>query len=94
MQKTKLKYSKEKFYIRLKVMDKPGVLADITSLFKKQKISISSMFQMENKKSTAVPLIFMTHNVDNRELVKAIYRIEKLENVKSKAIIIKIEESL
>ena len=94
MHKTKLKYSKEKFYIRLKVMDKPGVLADITSLFKKQKISISSMFQMENKKSTAVPLIFMTHNVYNRELVKAIYRIEKLKNVKSKATIIKIEESL
>ena len=31
------------------VDDKPGVLADITLFFKKQKISIKSMFQLDNK---------------------------------------------
>ena len=40
---------KGKFYLRIGVLDKPGVLADITSFFKRQKISISSMFQLEKK---------------------------------------------
>ena len=40
---------KGKFYLRIGVLDKPGVLADITRFFKRKKISISSMFQLEKK---------------------------------------------
>ena len=48
------------------VDDKPGVLADITHFFKKQKISIKSMFQLDNKIKNIVPLIFVTHKIQKK----------------------------
>ena len=57
-----------KFYIRMGVDDKPGVLADITLFFKKQKISIKSMFQLDNKIRNIVPLIFVTHKVSEKKI--------------------------
>ena len=66
---------KGKFYLRMGVLDKPGVLADITSFFKRKKISISSMFQLENKISGYIQLIFVTHNVLEKQLVLTIKKI-------------------
>ena len=85
---------KGKFYIRMSVMDKPGVLADITSLFKKQKISISSMFQLEKKISTHAQLIFITHTILEKQLLLAIKKIKKIDKVKTKINFIRIENNL
>ena len=85
---------KGKFYLRIEVLDKPGVLADITSFFKKQKISISNMFQLEKKISGYVQLIFVTHNILERQLILTIKKIEKLDKVKTKVNVIRIENSL
>ena len=72
------------------MFDKPGVLADITSFFKSQKISISNMFQLE-KISGYVQLIFVTHNILERQLTLTIKKIEKLDKVKTKVNVIRIE---
>ena len=85
---------KGKFYIRMSVMDKPGVLADITAFFKRQKISISTMFQLEKKYSKYVQLIFVTHLINEKQLILAIKKIEKLAKVKNKVKFIRIENSL
>ena len=63
---------KGRFYIRVVVLDSPGVLADITAFFKRKKISISSMFQLEKKLSTFVQLVFVTHQVNEKQLILAI----------------------
>ena len=39
------------------------------SFFKKQKISIKSMFQLDNKIKNIVPLIFVTHKIEEKKLV-------------------------
>ena len=57
-----------RFYIRMGVDDKPGVLADITHFFKKKKISIKSMFQLDNKIKNIVPLIFVTHKIEENKI--------------------------
>ena len=85
---------KGKFYLRMGVLDKPGVLADVTSFFKRQKISISSMFQLEKKISGYVQLIFVTHNILERQLILTIKKIEKLDKVKTKVNVIRIENSI
>ena len=82
---------KGKFYIRILVKDKPGVLADITGFFKKQKVSISSMFQLESKNKKTVPLIFITHFIKEKEINLAVKKIEKIDKVIKKATIIRIE---
>ena len=85
---------KGKFYLRIGVLDKTGVLADITSFFKRQKISISNMFQLEKKISGYVQLIFVTHNILEKQLILTIKKIEKLDKVKTKVNVIRIENSI
>ncbi len=85
---------KGRFYIRVVVLDSPGVLADITAFFKRKKISISSMFQLEKKLSTFVQLVFVTHQVNEKQLILAIKKIEKLVKVKTKVKFIRIEDNL
>ena len=65
---------KGKFYLRMGVLDSPGVLADITAYFKSKKISISSMFQLEKKIEGFIQLIFVTHNVEEKQLRIAILK--------------------
>ena len=82
---------KGKFYVRILVKDEPGVLADITGFFKKQKVSIRSMFQLESKNKKTVPLIFTTHFIKEKEINLAVKKIEKIDKVIKKATIIRIE---
>ena len=75
-------------------MDTPGVLADITAFFKRNKVSISTMFQLEKKISNFVQLIFVTHQIIEKQLTLSIKKIEKLDKVKTRIKIIRIEENL
>ncbi len=85
---------KGKFYIRMGVMDTPGVLADITASFKRKKISISTMFQLEKKISNYVQLIFVTHYINEKQLILSIKKIEKIDKVRTKIKLIRIEENI
>ena len=85
---------KGKFYIRMGVLDKPGVLADITSFFKRKNISISSMFQLEEKILGYIQLIFVTHNILEKHLVLTLKKIEKIDKVKTKVNFIRIENNI
>ena len=68
-----------RFYIRMGVNDKPGVLADITLFFKKKKISIKSMFQLDNKIKNLVPLIFVTHKVTEKKIYSVLKKMAVLD---------------
>ena len=81
-----------KFYIRMGVEDKPGVLADITLFFKKQKISIKSMFQLDNKVKNIVPLIFVTHKVTEKKISLVLKKMDALKKIKTKIVLLRIEE--
>ena len=94
LKKISMKERKGKFYIRMGVMDSPGVLADITAFFKRKKISISTMFQLEKKVFSFVQLIFVTHQINEKQMILAIKKIEKLAKVKTKVKFIRIENNL
>ncbi len=81
-----------KFYIRMGVDDKPGVLADITLFFKKQKISIKSMFQLDNKIKNIVPLIFVTHKITEHKISLVLKKMKALKKIKTKIVLLRIEE--
>ncbi|MDR1011978.1 MAG: homoserine dehydrogenase, partial [Opitutaceae bacterium] len=63
--------SVSQFYIRLGVLDKPGVLARVAAIFRDSKISISSLVQPESQVAGNVPLIIMTHACKEAALQKA-----------------------
>ena len=80
-----------RYYVRLDVVDRPGVLAKIAAIFAAAKIGISSVIQPEGHEGESVPLIFMLHDAPNAAMRKALAKIAKLPPVKSKPVMIRVE---
>jgi len=70
---------KSKYYLRIAVNDKVGVLEKIAHILAKHNISIESFLQ--KPKNGYVKLLFATHKCKEKEIKKAIKEIEKLEFV-------------
>lgn len=71
---------KSKYYVSLLVKDEPGLLAAIAGVFGKNKISVESVKQI-SKPDGSASLAFMTHDARESNMVKALGKIEQLENV-------------
>ncbi|MBU4313659.1 MAG: homoserine dehydrogenase [Actinobacteria bacterium] len=81
-----------KFYILIDVVDKPGVLARIAEVFGRNLVSINSMIQKQTDKEKSARLIFITHEVVNKNLYKSIREISKLDVVDKVLSIIRVED--
>ncbi|OGS21172.1 MAG: hypothetical protein A2252_05180 [Elusimicrobia bacterium RIFOXYA2_FULL_39_19] len=83
-----------RFYIRVTAVDKPGVLAKISSILAKYNISIAGVFQKDpiTSKKAYVPILMITHKLKESDLRKAVDEIDKLPIIKSKTVLIRIEE--
>jgi homoserine dehydrogenase len=80
-------------YLRLRVLDRPGVLADITRILADASISIEAMMQKEpGEGEEQVDIIMLTHLAREKNVNAAITRIESLPVVKGKVTRIRLEE--
>jgi homoserine dehydrogenase len=80
------------YYLRLRVADQPGVLADITRILADQQISIEAMIQREPDEGEAqTDIIMLTHKTIEKNADAAIVKIEKLPVVKKKIIRLRME---
>lgn len=74
-----------KYFIRMKAKDEPGVLAEVTGLLAKEKISVSAMMQKDAGPDGKATLIFITHSAPEKAMQRAINalnpEITKVENV-------------
>ena len=83
---------KSSYYLRLRVINKAGVLAKITKLLGSKSISIESIIQKEEKfPDNTVPLVIETHEVEEKNLLNAIKSIERIKEVKNKVVKFRIE---
>ena len=81
------------YYLRLRVADKPGVLADITRILADAQISIGAFLQKEPAEGThATDIIMLTHNTIEKRVDAAIARIEALETALSSVTRIRVED--
>jgi homoserine dehydrogenase len=82
-----------RYYLRMKVQDKPGVLADITRILADLRISIEAMVQKEPRAGEAeVDIIMLTHLTVEKSVAAAIAKIEKLPVVVGAVTRIRLEE--
>jgi homoserine dehydrogenase len=80
-------------YLRMRVQDKPGVLADITRILADQGISIEALVQKEPRGGEEqVDLVMLTHMTVEKNVDAAIAKIEKLPVVVGKVTRIRLEE--
>jgi homoserine dehydrogenase len=81
------------YYLRLRAMDKPGVLADITRILAGLDISIDAMVQKEpNEGEDQVDIIMLTHLAVEKNINSAIIKIEKLQAVMGNVTRIRLED--
>jgi homoserine dehydrogenase len=81
------------YYLRMRVLDRPGVLADITRILADREISIEAMIQKEPPEGEdRTDIILLTHRSIERQVVDAIAKIEALATVKGKVVRIRMEE--
>jgi homoserine dehydrogenase len=81
------------YYLRMRVQDKPGVLADITRILADRDISIDAMIQKEPPEGEEqTDIILLTHRTIERNAVAAIATIEALPTVNGKVVRIRLEE--
>ncbi|WMJ08919.1 homoserine dehydrogenase [Nitrosomonas sp. sh817] len=81
------------YYLRIQVVDKPGVMAEITRIVAEQNISISALLQKEaSDESDQVSVIMLTHLTVEKNINAAINRIEALPVVTGKVFRLRIEE--
>ncbi|MEA1917438.1 MAG: homoserine dehydrogenase [Campylobacterota bacterium] len=78
-----------KYYLRLKVEDRSGVLAKITSLFEEYNISIETMLQRPFDEGSA-NLLFATHEAKESSIQEVMKKLESLEFIKAAPAMIRI----
>jgi homoserine dehydrogenase len=71
------------YYLRLTVIDEPGVLAQIANILGSHKIGISSVIQPEGHEGDAVPLVLIIHDAPYGRMQTALGLIQGLACVKS-----------
>jgi homoserine dehydrogenase len=81
------------YYLRLRVQDKPGVLADITRILADEQISIDAVIQKEpGEGEEQTDLIMLTHQTREKRINAAIKKIEALGVVAGKVTKLRLEE--
>ena len=81
------------YYLRMRVLDRPGVLADITRILADRSISIDAMIQREPEEGEEqVDIIMLTHRTQEKNVNAAIGAIEALPVVTGKITRIRLEE--
>ena len=66
-------------YIRLSLLDQPGSMAKVMTIFGKHNISISSVIQKERQEEGYAPVVILTHKATEAEFTAAIEEISALD---------------
>ncbi|WP_420405252.1 homoserine dehydrogenase [Nisaea sp.] len=80
------------YYLRLMVIDRPGVLADVTAVFRDHGVSVEAMIQRARNPDEAVPLVLTTHETPETAIRASLEEIAKLDSVQEEPRQIRIEE--
>jgi len=81
------------YYLRMRVLDRPGVLADITRILADRDISIDAMIQKESPEGEdQTDIILLTHRTIEKRVVDAMAKIEALATVRDRVVRIRMEE--
>jgi len=79
------------YYIRLMVVDRPGVFADVAAALRDEQVSMESILQRMRDPDGAVPVVMTTHDVEEAALNRALARFAALDTVVEPPRMIRIE---
>jgi homoserine dehydrogenase len=80
------------YYFRFMVLDRPGVLSKISGVLGQHDISIQSVQQKGRKTDGSVPVVMVSHRAKEEDVQKALMKINHLDVVSKKTVLIRIED--
>jgi homoserine dehydrogenase len=80
------------YYMRLMVLDQPGVIADVAAALRDEHVSLESMIQRGRAPGEAVPVVLTTHVTEEAAMRRALDRIAALDAVLEPPRLIRIED--
>ncbi|NCC53083.1 MAG: homoserine dehydrogenase [Spartobacteria bacterium] len=83
---------KARYYLRLTLLDKPGVMATVAKILGNHGISIASVMQKESCSGERVPVIILTHEAREQEFRNALKEITALDVADAHAVRLRIED--
>jgi len=81
-----------RYYLRLTLLDKPGVFGQIGSVLGRHGVSIASALQKEARKGEQVPVIIITHHAREKAFRAALEEIDAMKVVGAKTVRFRIED--
>jgi homoserine dehydrogenase len=81
---------RSEYYFRFQVKDQPGVLAQISGILGRYKISVARVIQKENNRPGSVPLVMLTHEAKEGDVQSAMRKINRLSSVKEPAVVLRV----
>jgi homoserine dehydrogenase len=82
------------YYIRFCLADRPGVMARVSSILGDEGISIATVSQREQANRGVVPVVMRTHLAEERALNRALAKIGRLRDSRTRPVVIRVEETL
>jgi len=79
------------YYLRLMVVDRPGVIADVAAALRDEHVSMEQMIQRGRAPGEAVPVVLTTHETEEAPMRRALGRIAKLDSVLEPPCMIRVE---
>ena len=79
------------YYLRFAALDRPGVLSKIAGILGRHDISIASVIQQGRKQRGAVPIVMMTHEAVEKNMRAALAKVDSLDVIADKTVVIRVE---
>jgi homoserine dehydrogenase len=79
------------YYLRFMVVDRPGVLSQLSGALGRHGISISKVLQKGRKDGQTVPVVIMTHAARERAVQEALAEIGRMESISEPTTLIRVE---
>jgi len=79
------------YYVRLMLLDRPGVIAEVTAVLRDENVSMESMLQRQRAPGEAVPVVLTTHATREAAMAQALEKIDCLDTVVESPRMIRIE---
>ncbi|MGE0152838.1 MAG: homoserine dehydrogenase [Reyranellaceae bacterium] len=82
------------YYVRLMVLDRPGVIAGVAAALRDEQVSMESMLQRgrSHDPGASVPVVLTTHETEEAAMARAVARIARLDTIVEKPCVIRVEQ--
>lgn len=80
------------YYLRLMVLDQPGVIADVSAILRDCHVSLESVLQRGHALGQRVPVILTSHETPDKGMREAVRKISTLKSVVEPPHLMRIEE--